>query len=71
MSGYPEKVSCLTFDDTGFWLAADGAPDLTVWDFSGKGPSGTAPRQLRRHETVTAPAWRPGRRTWVASATTG
>ncbi|GAA2348153.1 WD40 repeat domain-containing protein [Streptomyces violaceusniger] len=60
MSGYPEKVSRLAFDDTGFWLAADGAPDVTVWDFSGKGPAGTAPRSLRCHETITALAWRPG-----------
>ncbi|AXG52468.1 WD-40 repeat-containing protein [Streptomyces lincolnensis] len=60
MSGYPEKVSRLAFDDTGCRLAADGAPDLTVWDFSGKGPAGTAPRQLRCHETVTALARRPG-----------
>jgi WD40 repeat protein len=60
MSGYPEKVSRLAFDDTGCWLAADGAPDVTVWDFSGKGPAGTAPRSLRAHETITALAWRPG-----------
>lgn len=60
MSGYPEKVSRLTFDDTGTWLAADGAPDITVWDFSGKGPAGTKPRSLRAHETITAMAWRPG-----------
>ncbi|MFF2502503.1 WD40 repeat domain-containing protein [Streptomyces sp. NPDC058067] len=60
MSGYPEKVSRLAFDDSGFWLAADGAPDVTVWDFSGKGPAGTAPRSLCCHETVTALAWRPG-----------
>ncbi|MCK7628053.1 hypothetical protein MUU72_34040 [Streptomyces sp. RS10V-4] len=59
MSGYPEKVARLAFDDTGFWLAADGAPDVTVWDFSGKGPAGTAPRSLRCHESVTALAWRP------------
>lgn len=59
LSAYPEKVSRLAFDDTGFRLAADGAPDLTVWDFSGKGPAGTPPRQLRCHETVTALAWRP------------
>jgi WD40 repeat protein len=50
----------LAFDDTGCWLAADGASDVTVWDFSGKGPAGTAPRQLRCHENVTALAWRPG-----------
>ena len=60
MAGYPEKVSRLAFDDTGRWLAADGAPDLTVWDFSGKGPNGTAPRLLNAHETITAVAWRPG-----------
>ncbi|AOR35763.1 hypothetical protein BFF78_36010 [Streptomyces fodineus] len=67
MSGYPEKVSRLAFDDTGFWLAADGAPDVTVWDFSGKGPEGTAPRSLRGHETVTALAWRPGAAGHLAS----
>ncbi|HZX03523.1 hypothetical protein [Kribbella sp.] len=60
MAGYPEKVSRLAFDDTGRWLAADGAPDVTVWDFSGKGPNGTAPRMLNAHETITALAWRPG-----------
>ncbi|WP_308299007.1 hypothetical protein [Streptomyces sp. GESEQ-35] len=67
MSGYPEKVSRLAFDETGFWLAADGAPDVTVWDFSGKGPAGTAPRSLRCHETVTALAWRPGAAGQLAS----
>ncbi|WDV50223.1 hypothetical protein PV963_07520 [Streptomyces coeruleorubidus] len=67
MSGYREKVSRLAFDDTGFWLAADGAPDVTVWDFSGKGPAGTAPRSLRCHETVTALAWRPGNGGHLAS----
>ena len=60
MSGYPEKISRLAFDDTGTWLATDGAADITVWDFSGKGPRGTQPRSLRAHETVTALAWRPG-----------
>ncbi|WP_030801999.1 WD40 repeat domain-containing protein [Streptomyces sp. NRRL S-337] len=60
MSGYREKVSRLAFDDTGYWLAADGAPDVTVWNFSGKGPAGTAPRSLQCHDTVTALAWRPG-----------
>jgi WD40 repeat protein len=67
MSGYPEKISRLAFDETGFWLAADGAPDVTVWDFSGKGPAGTAPRSLRCHETVTALAWRPGAAGHLAS----
>lgn len=60
MSGYPGKVSRLAFDDTGRWLAADGAPEVTVWDFAGKGPQGTSPRMLRAHDAVTALAWRPG-----------
>ncbi|HZE33461.1 MAG TPA: hypothetical protein VE198_18710 [Actinoallomurus sp.] len=60
MSGYPSKVSRLAFDDTGRWLAADGAPEVTVWDFAGKGPQGSSPRMLRAHDTVTALAWRPG-----------
>ncbi|GAA4596281.1 PD40 domain-containing protein [Planotetraspora phitsanulokensis] len=67
MSGYPEKVSRLAFDDTGTWLAADGAPDVTVWDFSGKGPAGTAPRSLSAHETITALTWRPGSAGHLAS----
>lgn len=67
MSGYPGKVSRLAFDDTGFWLAADGAADVTVWDFSGKGPAGTAPRSLRCHKAVTALTWRPGGVSHLAS----
>ena len=53
MSGYPAKVSRLAFDGSGRWLAADGAPEVTVWDFAGKGPEGRAPRMLRGHDTVT------------------
>lgn len=60
MSGYPGKVSRLAFDDSGRWLAADGAPEVTVWDFAGKGPEGSEPRMLAAHDTVTALAWRPG-----------
>lgn len=59
MSGYPGKVSRLAFDDSGRWLAADGAPDVTIWDFAGKGPHGSSPRMLRAHDTVTALTWRP------------
>ncbi|GAA2120553.1 hypothetical protein [Streptomyces synnematoformans] len=67
MSAYPRKVSRLAFDGTGRWLATDGAPDVTVWDFSGTGPAGTGPRMLAAHETVTALAWRPGTRAHLAS----
>lgn len=67
MSGYRSKVSRLAFDDTGRWLAADGAPDVTVWDFAGSGPDGTTPRLLRAHGKITALAWRPGRDGQLAS----
>jgi WD40 repeat protein len=67
MSGYPGKVSRLAFDDTGRWLASDGSPEVTVWDFAGKGPEGRAPRMLAAHDTVTALAWRPGNRTVLAT----
>jgi WD40 repeat protein len=68
MSGYPGKVSRLAFDDSGRWLAADGAPEVTVWDFAGKGPEGRAPRMLRGPETVTVLAWRPGTGSTLATA---
>ncbi|MGW4070501.1 WD40 repeat domain-containing protein [Nocardia grenadensis] len=67
MSGYSDKVTRLAFDDTGRWLASDGAPDINVWDFSGKGPAGTAPRSLQAHERITALAWRPGPHAYLAS----
>lgn len=68
MQGYPDKIARLAFDGSGRWLASDGAPDITVWDLSGKGPAGTRPRSLRAHETVTALAWRPGGGAVLASA---
>ena len=43
MEGYPSKISRVAFDSTGRFLANDGAPEVSVWDFRGKGPSGTAP----------------------------
>ena len=70
MSGYPGKVSRLAFDDSGQWLAADGAPEVTVWDFAGKGPRGSSPRMLRAHDAVTALAWRPGEGATLATAGT-
>lgn len=60
MSGYPNKVSQIAFDDTGRWLAVNGAPDITVWDFSGSGPGGTRPAELTAHTAVTSLAWKPG-----------
>lgn len=70
MSGYPSKITKLAFDDGSRWLAADGAPEVTVWDFAGKGPEGRAPRMLRVHEAVTALAWRPGNAAVLATGGT-
>jgi WD40 repeat protein len=70
MSGYPEKVTRLAFDDTGRYLANDGATDVTVWDFAGKGPSGSSPRMLEAHEAPSALAWRPGTAAVLATAGT-
>ena len=68
MAGYPDKVTRLGFDDTGRWLANTGAPDVTVWDFAGKGPAGTSPRMLRGHDAVADLAWRPGTGAVLATA---
>lgn len=70
MGGYPEKVARVAFDDTGRWFAADGSPDITIWDFSGQGPAGTAPRRLVTHARITTLAWRPGTHAQLASGGT-
>lgn len=62
MAGFPTKVSQVAFDSSGRWLAANGAPDVTVWDFSGKGPGETTPRLLSAHEAGAGVlAWHPRR----------
>jgi WD40 repeat protein len=69
MAGFPDKVTRLLFDTTGRWLANNGAPDVTVWDFTGKGPAGTSPRMLRGHDaSAGAMAWRPGTAAVLATA---
>jgi len=46
MQGYAAKVTALAFSPTGRFLASNGGSEVTLWDFSGKGPSGTTPRIL-------------------------
>lgn len=60
MSGFPLKVTRLAFDDTGRWMANNGAPDVAVWDFSGQGPGGRAAQLLAGHDCVIDLDWRPG-----------
>lgn len=52
MSGYDGKVMQASFSANSRWLAtsATGSSEIVVWDFSGKGPEGTEPLQLRGHE---------------------
>jgi WD40 repeat protein len=50
MTGYPFKVRELAWCNERPLLATGGAPTITVWSFSGKGPAGKAPDQLKGHE---------------------
>lgn len=52
MSGYPSKVRELSWDSTGRYLATGGSPSVCIWDTGGKGPAGSAPRQLDGHEEL-------------------
>lgn len=60
MTGYPEKVDTLAFDRTSRWMANGGTQEISLWDFSGKGPMGRGPRMLPGHDgQVSALAWQP------------
>lgn len=66
MEGYPSKITRVAFDTGGRYLANDGAPEVSVWDFSGPGPRGRAPVLLvssaeADRDVIGALAWRPGR----------
>ena len=49
MAGYPGKPSALAFDAEGKFLATGGRSSVTVWNFQGEGPEGTAPEELEIH----------------------
>lgn len=58
MSGYPTKITALAFSPDSALLASGGGQDVTVWDFTGRGPRGSTPRILRGHDdAVTSVAW--------------
>jgi WD40 repeat protein len=61
MEGYPFKISKLAFNASGRFLAHDGAPELSVWDFSGNGPRGRSPILCAPADlaTVREFAWHP------------
>ncbi|NBX77709.1 MAG: hypothetical protein EBQ92_14265 [Proteobacteria bacterium] len=61
MSGYAVKVRDLDWDEKSRFLATTGADRITLWDFSGKGPAGTRPLELKGHaDLVTRLSFQPG-----------
>ncbi|MEM9518812.1 MAG: hypothetical protein AAGA37_05815 [Actinomycetota bacterium] len=60
MTGYPSKVDTLRFSPEGRWLAVACLRDLSLWDFSGDGPVGTAPSTASGHDQpIEDVAWGP------------
>lgn len=60
MSGYPAKLEHLAFRHDSAWMASACLEELTVWDFSGKGPKGRAPAIGSVHEHhISCLAWEP------------
>jgi len=58
MTGYATKVRELAWDPESRYLATGGGEKITIWDVSGKGPSGTRPAELCTHlGRVSALAW--------------
>jgi WD40 repeat protein len=61
MSGYPAKIEHLAFRDDSHWMASACLDELTVWDFSGKGPKGSRPATGNAHDRhISCLAWEPG-----------
>jgi WD40 repeat protein len=60
MEGFARKVTIASFNRDGKWLANNGADEVTVWSFAGKGPKGRSPVMLPRHiRGATAISWHP------------
>jgi len=49
MGGYEKKPQALAWSSDSKWLATTGEDAVIVWPFSGKGPEGSKPLQLRHH----------------------
>lgn len=60
MSGYPAKIERLAFRDDSRWMATVCLGELSIWDFSGRGPRGSAPASGEAHERhIETLAWQP------------
>lgn len=49
MGGYAKKPQSLAWTADSKWLATTGEDAIIVWGFAGKGPEGSAPKQLSHH----------------------
>ena len=49
MRGYPGKVNLLEWSHDGRYLSTIADNQVVVWDFGGKGPEGSRPKQLSGH----------------------
>jgi len=68
MQGFQSKVTLAKFDASGLWLANNGAEEVTVWNFAGKGPKGRAPVLLPTQTNgATAISWHPTQKGVVAT----
>jgi WD40 repeat protein len=61
MSGYPAKIERLAFRDDSRWMATACLGEVSIWDFSRRGPRGTAPASGDAHDRhIETLAWEPG-----------
>jgi WD40 repeat protein len=61
ISGYGAKVPLIEWSANSRYLATGAGSEVIVWDFSGKGPEGSRPLELRGHtDRVTCLAFQPG-----------
>lgn len=60
MRGYPSKVEHVSWSGDSRYLATAADDQVVVWDFSGKGPEGSRPLQLRGHtDRIECVAFQP------------
>ena len=60
MSGYQSKIERIAFRGDSRWLAVACLDELTVWDFGGRGPSGTVPASASGHDNhIESLEWSP------------
>ncbi len=60
ISGYGAKVPLIEWSASSRYLATGAGSDVIVWDFTGKGPEGSTPLELRAHtERIVTLAFQP------------